>query len=404
MFKQSNRPDLVERSIQNHLESGQVTKNDISIIKQYVHEKVANQQLSPSRQQKIIYTLIGWRRFLPNEYSTVTIGDVHTALCELPESESFKGHKPSQNTQHDWIRILKPFLLWLNENEIIAIPEKKIRLIKSPGVDRDTKGSDDILSYEEVIKIIEGATSLRDKAFISVIYESGCRVGEVCELKWKDLIFDEYGVKVNIADKKTNKRRYSRLTFSTNYLSSWRNDYRGYGEPVGDKSVFINIRGEPMEYSTIRKLLTRAVHNAKVTKRVHPHLFRDSRITHMVAQGYQESVIKESMWGNVSTEMFRTYVKLSEQNIDDEFLLKAGIEVKKEEKEEPIKPRMCGNCHHHNAPTDRFCSICGSPLTEEIARDLNSLKNEIKSTEDYKKLYDELFSKVSSLESLINNQ
>jgi integrase/recombinase XerD len=130
-----------------------------------------------------------------------------------------------------------------------------------------------------------------------------------------------------------------------------------------------------MEYSTIRKILLRAVQNAGITKHVHPHLFRDSRITHMVSQGYQESVIKESMWGNVTTEMFRTYVKLSEQNIDDEFLSKAGIEVKKEEKEEPIKPRLCGNCHHHNAPTDNFCSKCGFGLTDDAKGEVKTAKD-----------------------------
>ncbi len=51
---------------------------------------------------------------------------------------------------------------------------------------------------------------------------------------------------------------------------------------------------------------------AGITKRVHPHLFRKSRITHLIQQNYQETVIKQMMWGNLAPDMFRTYAVLSQ--------------------------------------------------------------------------------------------
>ena len=105
-------------------------------------------------------------------------------------------------------------------------------------------------------------------------------------------VFDEYGVKIYLTDKKTKKRRYSRLTFAAPYLAAWRVEYPG--SPTEENLVFISQRGNPLEYTAFLRVLQRTAKAAGITKRVHPHLLRSSRITHMVSN-YQESVIKKSM-------------------------------------------------------------------------------------------------------------
>ena len=383
MFKQYMRDDLIAKAFLKHTESGLITDHDASLIKAYVHEKAAADRISLARQDKITYTLLLWRRFIHVEYSKLSMPDIWDALREMPDSTKFRGDKkPSQNTVHDYIRVLKPFLFWLVENEIVVLPERKIKAIRAPGVDQDTKGPDDILTYEEVLKIIEGATSHRDKAFLMTLYESGGRVGEIASLKWKDVRFeDQKGVGLYIPNIKTKestgiKRRYVRLTLSQSYLATWKNDYPHYGnKAAGDNLVFVNHAGDFMEYPTIRKLIQRAVKHAGITKRVYPHLFRDSRITHMVAQGYNESIIKQMMWGNVSTDMFRTYVQLSENDIDNELWSKAGVKIEKKPEHVPIKPRVCGCCHSINPPTMEFCPHCGFGLSEEALSRTETVKN-----------------------------
>ena len=83
----------------------------------------------------------------------------------------------------------------------------------------------------------------------------------------------------------------------------------------------------------------------------------------MVAQNYQESIIKQSMWNNLSTTMFKTYVKLSEKDIDSEFLLKSGLKTIEEKNKDVLKPNPCNNCHTVNPPTANFCLKCGQPVT-----------------------------------------
>jgi uncharacterized paraquat-inducible protein A len=70
------------------------------------------------------------------------------------------------------------------------------------------------------------------------------------------------------------------------------------------------------------------------------------------------------MWGNLSTKMFQTYVRLGEKDIEREFLEKGGIQQKPAELTDTLKPRPCPTCHLINAPTSSYCSKCGSPLTD----------------------------------------
>jgi len=88
----------------------------------------------------------------------------------------------------------------------------------------------------------------------------------------------------------------------------------------------------------------------------------------MIAEGFQESVVKETMWKNPNTEMFRTYLKLSEMDIDAEILDKAGV-VKKESSIPKMPEKIiCPNCFTNNGPTNRYCWKCGQGLTKEVIK------------------------------------
>ena len=371
MMKVKDRPDLVTRSYEKHLESGRITPRDAAIVREYVNEKQATGQIKACRAQKIVFTLLGWRKYIHKPYDQIDIVDVFEALKTMPISNTETGGLPAQNTVNNWIRILKPFLFWLNENEYNHLPEKKLRLIKAPGVNMDTKRSEDILTIDEVKALIMGATNIRDRAFISLMYETGGRVGEISSLTWKDITFDKYGAAVTLRDTKNMQDRYSRITMFTEYLATWRNHHPN---PTPDTLVFLDQEGKEMEYSAIRKMMQRAKEHSEVEKRVHPHLFRSSRATHMVAQGYQESVIKSSLWNNLNTNMFKTYVKLDKSNIDAEFLKQSGVEVPEDEKAVPIKAVVCPTCHLVSPPTNQFCSRCGNPLSEDAKKEFKNLK------------------------------
>jgi len=54
------------------------------------------------------------------------------------------------------------------------------------------------------------------------------------------------------------------------------------------------------------KVIKAAAKEAGITKNVTPHLFRHSRISHLLSEGMGETITKQICWGNQSTNMLKT--------------------------------------------------------------------------------------------------
>jgi integrase len=357
-------------ALNDALQRGQVTEDDTAIIRHYIGEYQATRHIKEHRALKTLYDITNWRRFIKKPYRDCTAGDVYLGINDMKTGLSLRDKPFKQNTQHDYIKALKQFLLWMHENGYTSIPVDKIKAIKTPARDMDTTRPDELLSEQEILKMIEAARSTRDKAIISLFFELGCRIGELARLKWHDITFDRYGAKVHVTDTKTNKMRYSRITASVEFVSSWRN-VSAFN--TSDDPVFYSNRNEPMEYQNLSKMLKDTAKKAGITKPIKTHLFRKSRITSMVRQNYQESIIKQVAWGNPDTRMLRTYLCLAEKDIDNAFLEKAGIQTEESQQENVLKPRPCARCHTINSPTSQFCSKCAFALTSEVAADQDDL-------------------------------
>jgi len=366
-----------EASLSSAINKGLILPSEDRIIREYLDEKAARDHITQSRKNKIATTLVNFRRFLPIEYPKATAADIFAAINKLTTGKSVRDRPFKQNTLWSYIRVVKPFILWMIESGYNEIQPQKIKQIKAPAIDTDTSTPEDILTPEEIKALIQGCKHSRDRALISVLYESGARIGEIARLTWKECIFDKYGAKLYINDTKTKKQRYSRLTACAEYLARWRNDCP---DPSPTGLIFTNLHdGSPIEYITVRRLLERALKASGIKKKVTKiHLFRKSRITHMIAQNYQESVVKQAMWGNLDTRMFRTYVHLGEKDIDQEFLEKAGIQQKPAALMDTLKARPCPNCHLLNAPTSSYCSKCGNPITEDAKYETESTGDAIR--------------------------
>jgi len=371
LFHPAQTRDTGEKSFTRGLEAGYLTEDDVTLIKAWTSEMRSSHQISDVRVLKYYTTVCGIKRSLPAvPIRKWTIFDIHNIIETLKTQPNTKGRNYSQNSLHDHIVFLKRFVLWLVENEVIQIPLKKIKDIKPPSVRYDTTHADELFTDEELKTILSGATDLRDIALIYVLYESGARASEVARLTWKDAQFDQYGVRLYIDDVKNETKRYIRLTMATEALARLRDVHAG--EPKPDEFIFVTNRNEPITYPAMCAILRRAAKKGGLEKPVRPHLFRKTRITDMIRENYQESTIKEALWGNVATDMFKTYLRLKETDVDREFLKRAGVDLEETELGEApvLKPLPCGHCHYVNPPTGKFCSKCGRPLTEEAAAEV----------------------------------
>lgn len=137
---------------------------------------------SKARTLKYLNTLKQIAKLLNKSFSKVRRKDIVSLIERIEE----KGY--SEWTKHDFKAILKVFFKWLrksdNPPEVSWLKTTKQHLRKLP---------EELLTKEDVMKIVDVAEHLRDKAFILTLYESGCRIGELLTLQLKHVRFDEYG-------------------------------------------------------------------------------------------------------------------------------------------------------------------------------------------------------------------
>lgn len=351
-----------------------ITQRDKALITEYLTEKQVQDHIGPARVNKITSILINFRRFLKVEYEAADISEVYEAIKGMMSGTGVHGRPLKQNTHNSYIVILKPFLIWMIHEGKTTLPVKKIRAITPPAQDHNVTKPDEIHTVEEIERMIDACRNSRDRALIAVLYESGMRIGELAALTWRWVIFDDLGVKCYIDDKKTKRQRYTRLTISHEYLARW---YKDTHDHSPDARVFVSLRDRtPLKYIAIRQMLGRIQKASGITKPVRPHLFRKDRITHMIAQNYQESVIKKAMWGNLNTDMFQTYVCLAETDIDNEFLTKSGLQ-RVEKSGGELRPVPCVICGYVNEPKADYCSRCGATLSELAAASLQRMRDSV---------------------------
>lgn len=175
--------------------------------------------------------------------------------------------------------------------------------------------SQDMLSKEEVEKIIKKEPSMFWKAYFSVLFYGGMRPTEVCELKWKDIEFSEEGDAFITIYSKKNKKSFMKcipqnVTF---YLKEIKDNDSEWVFPSPQKKA---RKGQPI---TQKSVYTRLIPLGKkaLGKHVNPY-----KIRHSVASiHYQRDDLKDDITAHHmghSKSMKETYNHLSRDKLREQ--------------------------------------------------------------------------------------
>jgi len=197
---------------------------------------------------------------------------------------------------------------------IYAGKEKFVKDLKVKFPKIGLKASD-ILTPEDVNKMIISATLPRDKALIAALFESGARISELIAIRVKDLQETPQGMKVLIPGTKTGEEyRPCLLINSAQYI---RNHVIYPPLKVDDKVFdFTSV--------TAQRIVKDAAKKAEITKPVSPHKLRHSQATYMTRKGYQESIIRAKMGWTGESKMVARYTHLDGQDVLNATLEKEG--------------------------------------------------------------------------------
>lgn len=184
------------------------------------------------------------------------------------------------------------------------------------------------LSKEEIGTLIKACNNLRDKFLLTLLYETGMRVGEALSL-WiedfdiSDMVIDlqDRGELENNAEIKTvsSPRRIDVSQNLTDMFMEYLAEY--HTEEVETNHIFIKLSGsnkyKPMNYTDVDNLFRTL---KKVTGiYATPHMFRHSSLTLLRMAGWQPELLRiRAGHKNIYTTL-NTYIHPSDEEITEEF-------------------------------------------------------------------------------------
>lgn len=252
-----------------------------------------------------------------------------TIRAYVPLFEEFINHYPSKEIEDLGEKEVMDFSHYLvterkvsSSHQNQAINAIKFYLEKVKGgekkyyhVDRPIREKvlPEVLSEEEVSLLLKSTKNLKHKAILMTIYSAGLRLGELIQLKIKDI--DSNRMQIRIENGKGNKDRYTVLSPKTlEVLRSYVKEekphnflFEGYGS-TKEKPVVYGRR-------SVQNILKSAVERVGIKKKVTVHTLRHSFATHLLEQGTDLRYIQDLL-GHESPKTTQIYTHITTRGFD----------------------------------------------------------------------------------------
>lgn len=138
---------------------------------------------------------------------------------------------------------------------------------------------------------LNAPTGLRDRCMLELMYRAGLRVGEVCNLKLRDV--DVANGTIRIVDGKGGDgTAYFDSESLQLLLDRWKAERRKL--PKSDH-LFCKLDGGRVSERSTQMMMKRRAHRAGITARVHPHMLRHTFATELLNEGFNIREVQEAM-------------------------------------------------------------------------------------------------------------
>ena len=185
----------------------------------------------------------------------------------------------------------------------------------------------EILTIEEINNIFLAAESskneilfLRDRCILEMLYSSGLRVSEVCELRINNIQFDLDLIRFF---GKGSKERIIPLTY---YARKWLKKYLSESRKIlssrskrSSNYVFLSNNGLSLTRMVIWLSVKKYVNSAGVLKKISPHTFRHSFATHLI-DGGANLIEVQALLGHADISTTEIYTHLSREFVESEYM------------------------------------------------------------------------------------
>jgi len=167
----------------------------------------------------------------------------------------------------------------------------------------------EVLSKEEIRKLIDSIKNFKHQLMICFMYSSGLRVSELINIKIKNLnLENNFGF---VRNGKGGKDRL--ITLSNNLIPAIRKLI--FDENLENKDyLFRSNRGRKYSIRTIQKIVDKSSKICGIKRKIHPHTLRHSFATHLIENGYDITNV-QALLGHKSPETTLIYTHIASPNL-----------------------------------------------------------------------------------------
>lgn len=243
------------------------------------------------------------------DYENIEYGDIRRYLMYLKKDLNEKNSSICRNLSA--IRTFYNFLInkgYTKDNPFIYIsgPKKEKRLPR-------------YFEYNEMEEMfnvpnLKDPFGQRDRLILELLYASGMRVGELCNIKVKDINRSER--KIIILGKGNKERIAYYGEYCEEILDLYLKD--GYNK-LNKKSIeylLINNKGTRLTERGVRDILNRIIAKTSIDKNISPHMIRHTFATHLINEGCNILSVQKLL-GHESIAATSIYTHVSENHLKE---------------------------------------------------------------------------------------
>jgi len=242
------------------------------------------------------------------DYLDVTYDEIRIYLMRLKE-------KNDKNTSIDRkLSSLRGFYKYLaNEG---YIDSNAFSLVSGPKKEKKLPRYFEYNELEELFNVPDLSTpiGLRDRLLLEMLYATGVRVGELVNIKVKDI---DLSSRTILILGKGNKERI--VTFG-DYCYDALNDYldKGYSSLNIKRSdyLFLNNNGGVLTERGVRYILDKIIKQTSIQKSISPHMIRHSFATHLLNEGCDLLTVQKLL-GHESIKATQIYTHVTTDRLKE---------------------------------------------------------------------------------------
>lgn len=204
------------------------------------------------------------------------------------------------------------------------LKEKKIKnnpmtLVSNPKIEKKLPKFVPYKELEQILNIYDtnNAIDTRNTLILELLYSTGIRVGELVNIKLKDIEFNKKEIRIL---GKGNKERI--VLFGSrcyNLINKYLDNFYKKYNTLNSDYLLLGVKGNKINDREVRKIVDDAVNRAGIKLNISPHVLRHTFATHMLNEGADLKSVQQLL-GHESLSTTTIYTHLSNERLRSVYL------------------------------------------------------------------------------------